>query len=302
VVAYTTVCQFCGSSLSRPPPPSPCKFWVDTSSSWGIGIVSDQEWDSWKLCPCLPPAAYANTPIPHRHSENPDTGLTSGSLYANHHSFFNISNDLSPLPTHIKNDVSNAIQNGWAKVMMRHYSGEIQQFLEFCILHQIPDNLCFPAGEFILCAFAASSIGKHSGNTARAHLSALKAWHIVHNMEWKGSTRLRHVLNGVRNLAPRHSRRPPRPLINAIMPSQLVENLDLNFLLDAAVAACVTTAFWGQCRLGELLPSSVATSLSTPLPNRSDFKRSLRNSHLCILHLPKTKTHHQGHDVVLVDQ
>jgi hypothetical protein len=43
--------NFCGSSLSRPPPPSSCEFWVDASSSWGIGIVFDQEWDSWKLRP-----------------------------------------------------------------------------------------------------------------------------------------------------------------------------------------------------------------------------------------------------------
>jgi hypothetical protein len=250
----------------------------------------------------LPPDTQANTPILHRHPGIPDTGLTSGSLHAGHHSFFNISNDLSPLPTHVKNNVSNAIQNGWARVTMRRYSGAIQQFLDFCILHRVPDNLRFPADEFVLCAFAASSVGKHSGNTARARLSALKAWHIAHNMEWKGSTRLRHVLNGVRNLAPGHSRRPPRPPINAKMLSQLVENLDLTSPLDAAVAACATTAFWGQCRLGELLPSSVAASLSTSLPTRADFKRSLRNSQSCILHLPKTKTHHQGHDVVLVDQ
>jgi hypothetical protein len=35
---------------------------------------------------------------------------------------------------------------------------------------------------------------------------------------------------------------------------------------------------------------------------RSDFKRSLWNPHSCILHLPCTKTHHHGQDVVLVDQ
>ena len=85
-------------------------------------------------------------------------------------------------------------------------------------------------------------------------ISALKAWHTAHNVEWKGSTQLQYVLNGVHNLAPGTSRRPPRPPINATMLIKLVQVLDLNSPLDAAIAACATTAFWGQCRLGELLP------------------------------------------------
>jgi hypothetical protein len=40
---------FCGSTLSRPPPTSPIEFWVDASSSWGIGIVFGPEWDFWKF-------------------------------------------------------------------------------------------------------------------------------------------------------------------------------------------------------------------------------------------------------------
>ena len=41
--------KFCGSILSRPPPISSIEFWVDASSSWGIGIVLGKEWDAWKL-------------------------------------------------------------------------------------------------------------------------------------------------------------------------------------------------------------------------------------------------------------
>ena len=42
---------FCGSILSKPPPPSPVEFWVDASSSWGIGIILDLKWDAWQLHP-----------------------------------------------------------------------------------------------------------------------------------------------------------------------------------------------------------------------------------------------------------
>jgi hypothetical protein len=41
--------DFCGSILSKPPPVSPVDFWVDASSSWGIGMVFNGEWDAWKF-------------------------------------------------------------------------------------------------------------------------------------------------------------------------------------------------------------------------------------------------------------
>ena len=41
--------DFCGSILSRPPPFSPVEFWVDASSSWGVGIVFGGEWDAWQF-------------------------------------------------------------------------------------------------------------------------------------------------------------------------------------------------------------------------------------------------------------
>ena len=40
---------FCGSLLSKPPTTSTIEFWVDASSSWGIGVVFGGEWDAWKL-------------------------------------------------------------------------------------------------------------------------------------------------------------------------------------------------------------------------------------------------------------
>ena len=43
--------SFCGSSLSKQPNTSPVQFWVNASSSWGIRIILEDEWDAWKLCP-----------------------------------------------------------------------------------------------------------------------------------------------------------------------------------------------------------------------------------------------------------
>ena len=248
---------------------------------------------------------YASDPIlvspplvPTPHS-NPPVSLN---LPPDKHPFFNVQDDSLLLSKHAKSHVTQAIQGGWAESTLRRYTGTIKQFIRFCDAERVPEHLRFPADEFVLCAFAASSFGRHAGGTPRSRLSALKAWHTTHNVEWKGSTRLRYVLNGVKNFAPTSSRRPPRPPVNASMLVQLVNSLDLDSPLDAAVAACAVTAFWGQCRLGELLPLSVSSLPPSPLPLRSDFKRSIKNPHSCLLRLPRTKTHRHGQDVVLVDQ
>jgi hypothetical protein len=216
--------------------------------------------------------------------------------------FFDVRNDTLLLSDQAKNNVSRAVQNSWATSTIKRYTGAIKQYISFCDAERIPERLRFPADEFVLCAFAASSFGRHAGGTPRSRLSALKAWHLTQNVEWKGSARLRYVLNGVHNATPESSKQPPRPPVTRRMLIQLISNLDLTDPLDAVVAACATVAFWGQCRLGELLPLSVLLSPLQSYPLRSDFKRSVRNPQSCVLRLPVTKTHRHGEDVILVDQ
>ena len=220
----------------------------------------------------------------------------------NHSSFFDVVDNTHLLSPQSRGHVNQAIQSGWANSTIKRYSGAIKHYIRFCEVESIPENLRFPADEFVLCAFAASSIGRHTRSTPSNRLSALKAWHIAHNIDWKGSSRLRYVLNGVHNRAPGHSKRPLRPPVNAKMISQLLEHLDPDSSLDVAVAACATTAFWGQCWLGELLPPSSKAPLLSLVPVRSSFSKSPRNPQSFILRLPHTKTHSRGQDVVLVSQ
>jgi len=243
-----------------------------------------------------------STPLSTTSPTSPLVHIASDTSPTPQPSFFSINNNPHSLPTHVLAQVNLAIHSGWSRSTINRYSGAIRQFITFCDSLHIPQHLRFPADEFLLCAFAASSSGKHAGGTSRARLTALKAWHIAHNLEWKGSSRLRYVLSGVQNLAPKSSKRPPRLPVSATMLSQLITGLDLNLPLDAAVAACACTAFWGQCRLGELLPISSSTPLTSSFPVRSGFKRSLRNPDSCVLNLPHTKTHPQGEDIVLVEQ
>jgi hypothetical protein len=43
--------SFCGSRLVKAPSMSPVEFWVDASTSWGIGIVFGSVWQHWRLLP-----------------------------------------------------------------------------------------------------------------------------------------------------------------------------------------------------------------------------------------------------------
>jgi hypothetical protein len=106
------------------------------------------------------------------------------------HSFFSVHNDSLLLSSQARDQVTQALQNGWADSTLKRYSGSIKQYVRFCDAERVPEHLRFPADEFVLCAFAASSFGKHAGGTPWGRLSALKAWHTTHNVRWNGSPRL----------------------------------------------------------------------------------------------------------------
>ena len=99
--------------------------------------------------------------------------------------FFKVNNNSLLLSVETRGHITQAIQSGWADSTVKHYSSAIKQFIHFCDTERIPEHLCFPADEFVLCAFTASSLGKYARTTPCNHLSALKAWHIAHNLEWK---------------------------------------------------------------------------------------------------------------------
>jgi len=197
-----------------------------------------------------------------------------------------------------------SLRNSLSASTIAGYSLALTRFLDFCNLEDVPPELRFPANEFVLCAFAASNAGRMSGDTVCKYISALKAWHILHNVIWKGGLRLNFILNGVKNLTPLSSRRPPRPPVNTTMLSSLIDALDLHDPLDAAVAAAASVAFWGQCRLGELLSSSRTDLSTSSRPSRRDL--SMNSPHnrgsSYTLFLPRTKTKQRGESIALVSQ
>lgn len=207
----------------------------------------------------------------------------------------------TPLSPTARRNIDLALAHGWAPRTLSGYTSAVRLFQRYCEGEGIPRADTFPATENALCAFAASHARVRAGTTARNNLAALKAWHAYHNAEWKGGPRLRYVLAGVTNLAPPASTRPKRPPVTSEMINILTRDLDVTTAFDACVLATAITAFWGQCRLGELLPYAT-TADPNKRPRVSDLQlRPTRGEVASILHLPSTKTATtRGEDVALI--
>ncbi|KAJ3559982.1 hypothetical protein NP233_g11130 [Leucocoprinus birnbaumii] len=219
------------------------------------------------------------------------------------HNAKNSGNHFSPmLSTSSMRKIQTALSGSWAPSTMQGYRLAIQKYHQFCDRENISKPLRTPASELVLCAFAADNVGKLSAAVAHNQLAAIKAWHVANNWTWHGSDRLTQILRGVKNLAPitaHHEARQPIPL-HAI--ELLNSRLDKSNRIDAAILACAYTAFWGQCRLRELLPSSSKIPTPGTLPLCTSLRLSTRNKSAWVLHLPRTRTNSSGQDVVLVRQ
>ena len=109
----------------------------------------------------LPTVPY----FPHSDLPRPDTRDTYLNPSCQSHSFFNVHNDSLMLSSHTKDSITQAIHAGWAESTLKCYTGTIKQFIHFCDAERVPEHLRFPTDEFVLCAFAASSVKKHAGGT-----------------------------------------------------------------------------------------------------------------------------------------
>lgn len=195
--------------------------------------------------------------------------------------------------------ISHTIQSAWKPSTSKRYSSNLRQFLQFCEDQGVPAHLRLPASEFLLCSFASGFAGLISGSTARSKIAAIRAWHIRNGLLWLGGQQLSYVLRGVDRLTPGSSRQPQRPPITVKMLLDLHDGLNRENNLDVAVYATACLAFWGQMRLGELLPSSalrfdpdlVPSVLHLGIPNDNGSRT---------LFLPNTKCGNSRGEAIIV--
>jgi hypothetical protein len=146
-------------------------------------------------------------------------------------------------------------------------------------------------------------MGSRSGSSIKNDISGLRAWHLYHNVPFKGGNCLSLVLRGVEAHSPPSSRRLPRAPVSAKMFACLYNTLVHSDPFDAACLAAASVAFWSQSRLGELLPVGLASLASASLPTRSDLRNRSSLGASRILHLPSTKcSKARGEDIIICQQ
>lgn len=182
----------------------------------------------------------------------------------------------------------------------RTYGAGLLQFHNFCTALGIPEEQRAPCSPEVLSAFIASMAGSFAGSTVNNYVQAVRAWHLIHGLDWNMSdSELHMLLKASDNLTPPASRRAPREPFTVRMLEEIRQNLDLDAPFDIAVFACLTTTFYSCARLGEFtVPSreSFNLALHVKLDNVSiEEDREGRQTHTFAL--PSTKTSARGERV-----
>ncbi|KAJ6617931.1 hypothetical protein B0H10DRAFT_1796291 [Mycena sp. CBHHK59/15] len=137
-----------------------------------------------------------------------------------------------------------------------NYGAELLCFTQFCDALNIHEEARVPASKHLLAFFAADAVRYSSDGTVINWLAGLKIWHDVNGAQWNGdSPQMKRVKAGGKKLVPQMSKRAKRPPVTIEHLYMLYTMLDLTNCKDAAVWVVACVAFWGCCRLGELLPT-----------------------------------------------
>ena len=111
-----------------------------------------------------------------------------------------------------------------------------------------------PADPTVLATFISTLIGIYGGSTIKNFVYGMRAWHIMHGIPWKiEENEVQALLTAGKHLVPATSSKAPKVPWTIDNLTTICSALDPNHPIDAAVLACLTTAFWGTARLGEVM-------------------------------------------------
>ena len=115
---------------------------------------------------------------------------------------------------------------------------------------------------------------------------------------------MKAALDGAAILAPPSSRRPKRLPMTIDIINSLATRFDTSKPLDAAVFACLTTAFFSAARLGEFTLPTLKSFIPDQHVKPSDVRRDQDRHGLkvTVFRLPRTKASIDGEDVYWADQ
>lgn len=184
------------------------------------------------------------------------------------------------------------MSNAWAESTRVSYSSGILVYHVYCDVKGIPEDLRAPTSQHVITAFITTLAGSYSGSTISGYVHGIRAWHILHGLDWSPNTmEMEAALRGADRLAPPSSKKKKRLPYTPDFIAEIRMQLCLSDPFDAAVFACLTTCFYAAARLGEFVvprldafsPSSHVTTANLRVDRNPD------GLEVTVLHLPHTK-------------
>jgi hypothetical protein len=195
--------------------------------------------------------------------------------------------------------------HAWAASTQEVYGTGLLLFHVYCDSKGVPEEERAPANSHLIQAFIATIAGAYAGTSIVNYVCGIRAWHVLHGVPWiMDKHQTDAILKGASSLAPASSTRAKREPVSVAMITAIREQLDMANPLHAAVFACLTTAFWGAARIGELTITKLMEFDPTKHVKRSDVRQETDRNNLktTVFAIPRTKTNANGEDIFWAKQ
>jgi hypothetical protein len=191
-----------------------------------------------------------------------------------------------------RNRLELALNHSHAPKTTKNYDHAVLRYIQFAASIGYSENEALPASEELILLWICEGLGKTGPGTAKANLSALRAWHLKHRLPWHRPQCVPFISKALQEFWPRTSKKPSsRPPITSAMMLMLVTAWQGGSPKELCALAIALIAWCGQCRLGELCPESQHSIDPKRLPRRSHWSGPPpSNPNSSELQLPWSKT------------
>ncbi|KAI0634014.1 hypothetical protein C8Q77DRAFT_1055296 [Trametes polyzona] len=188
----------------------------------------------------------------------------------------------------------------WMDSTLQTYGTGLLTYHVFCDIRDVPEADRAPASEELVLSFIVALAGSYSASAIENYLAGLKAWHIIHGVDWIAeSQRIKAAIAGAGQLAPESSKKSKREPVTLETLGRLRGTLNISKPLDTAVWACACVAFFSLARLGELTVKNQKAFQAGANPTRESIREEEHRdgSRVTVIHIPRTKASPEGEDI-----
>ncbi|KAJ7447175.1 hypothetical protein FB451DRAFT_780703 [Mycena latifolia] len=215
------------------------------------------------------------------------------------------SSHASPLADSDLSRILDVLVLAWAEGTTETYGSGLLSFHVFCDSKSVPEASRAPAGPTLVAGYISALAGFLSGSTISSYVSGVRAWHLIHGVNWlMNKPELEALLRAADRLTPSSSKRQARMPYTVEILCLLRPFFDLTKPLDAAVWSCLTTLFWSTSRGGEFTVKTLTSFDPAIHVKPSDVSRVADRNGLeqTNFALPRTKSAPHGENVYWAKQ